>query len=333
MAGLPAAVAEWPAEEVEVAASRRRLRVQRALGVLWILDALLQLEPANFSRALVNDTILGNVENQPAPIAGSIRLVARLLEAHFVALNVAIVLVQLALGLALLAGTWVKPALACSVLWALGVWWFGEGFGGILAGEASLLVGAPGAAALYALVALAVWPVPCCGARSAAGVGLLGERALLGIWGLLWAGGALLRVIPFWFAPVYALQADLQNGLDGEPRWIFHANETLRHAALGAGLPLVIAMAALEASVGIGVLRLEHRRVALLLGGLLAALYWAIGQQYGGLLTSGATDAGSGPLYLLLAALLWPLSGRASSGDARDDHRLPRRREAAAFGL
>ena len=40
----------------------------------------------------------------------------------------------------------------------LGVWWFGEGLGGVLSGAASPLNGAPGAVILYALLAVLLWP-------------------------------------------------------------------------------------------------------------------------------------------------------------------------------
>ena len=50
------------------------------------------------------------------------------------------------------------PALAASVVWALGVWWFGEGLGGVLNGVASPLNGAPGAVIIYALLAVLLWP-------------------------------------------------------------------------------------------------------------------------------------------------------------------------------
>ena len=49
-------------------------------------------------------------------------------------------------------------AAVASVLWALGVWFLGEGLGGLAGGTASLLTGGPGAAVLYAVLALAAWP-------------------------------------------------------------------------------------------------------------------------------------------------------------------------------
>jgi hypothetical protein len=42
----------------------------------------------------------------------------------------------------------VKVALLASFGWSLGVWWIGEGLGGLSTGTASPLTGAPGAALL-----------------------------------------------------------------------------------------------------------------------------------------------------------------------------------------
>lgn len=303
-----------------VLAAKRR-RVQRILGVFWMIDALLQLQPTNFTPNLVFGTILGNAENQPEPILGSIVHVAYLLAPYPVELNVTIIVIQLALSVALLVQRNVKVALACSVLWALGVWWLGEGFGGIFSGEGTLLVGAPGPALLYALLALVAWPRrPPAAAATIAGAGALGERATRQAWGGLWVGGALLRVAPFWFAPVYALHADLQLGLDQEPRWILDLNEALSHAAARAGLPLVIAIALLEAVIGIGVFTPRFRRGFLTAGMVLAAAYWCIGQQFAGLFTGAASDIGTGPLVILLAWSLWP---RASTRSAPGGEATP----------
>jgi hypothetical protein len=293
--------------------------VQHVLGVFWIIDALLALQPTNFTSKLVSGTILGNAENQPEPILGSIVHVAHLIGPYPIELNVAIIVVQLGIGVALLMQRNAKAVLAFSVVWALGVWWIGEGLGGTFSGEATLLVGAPGPALLYALLALVAWPRHQPGASTTvAGAGALGERITRDAWAFLWVGGSLLRVAPFWFAPVYALRADLQLGLNEEPHWIFNLNEALTRAAARAGLPLVIAMALLEATIGIGVFT-RWRREFLTVGMVLGAVYWCVGQQFAGLFSGAATDIGTGPLIILLAWTLWPISS-ARSG-ARGHHR------------
>lgn len=318
---------------------RSTRRVQLALAALWAIDALLQLQAPNFTPDLVYGTILGNIENQPQPIAGSILTAVHLLGPHAVELNVAIIVVQLALCVGLVWRRTVKLALAGSIAWALGIWWFGEGFGGIFAGEGSILAGAPGAALLYALLALLAWPVdrPQAGsvagapgltheqhlddpvdrpqtAGSVAGAGALGERRALYAWALLWVGGALLPLLPLGFAPVYALQADLQTGLNEEPGWMLHLGDSLSRFAGTAGIALPIAIAILEAGIGVGVLCCErHRRAFLAAAIVVSCAYWLVGQQLAGLLTGGATDVDSAPLYVLFALTLWPRRAGARS--------------------
>ena len=283
-------------------------RLQRALAAFWAIDALLQAQPYNFTKSLIFSTILGNAENQPQPIYGSLVRASHLLGPHPIELNIAIITVQFSIAAGLVWPRTIKPALALSIAWALGVWWLGEGLGGIFAGKATLLVGAPGPALLYAVLALVAWPRRRRSGVTVAGAGALGDRVTAGLWALLWIGGAILRLVPFWFPPVYALAGDFELGLNQEPHWLFRVNETLSHLAATAGLPLVIAIATIEAGIGIGVLT-RHRRAFLATGMVLAAIYWVFGQQLAQLLTGEATDLAAGPLYILLALTLWPRTG------------------------
>ena len=279
--------------------------VQLALAGFWAIDALLQLQPVNFTQDLVYGTILGNAENQPQPIFGSLVSASHLLGSHAVALNVAIIVIQLVIATGLLWPRTVKPALGLSIGWALGVWWLGEGFGGIFAGKATLLVGGPGPALLYAVLAVVAWPTERRRGGTIAGAGALGESATRRVWAVLWVGGAILRLVPFWFGPVYALAGDFQLGLDEEPHWLAAINQTLSHFAATSGLALVIALAAVEAAIGVGVLT-RHRRAFLAAGMIVATVYWVFGQQFAGLFTGSATDVAAGPLFILLALTLWP---------------------------
>ena len=290
-------------------------RLQLALAAFWAIDALLQLQPDNFTKSLILGTILGNAENQPQPIYGSLVWASHVLAPYPVQLNVAIISVQSLIAIGLVWPRTIKLALGLSIAWALGVWWLGEGFGGLFAGKATLLVGAPGPALLYAVLALVAWPGRRRTGVTVAGAGALGEGATSGLWALLWIGGAILRVVPFWFPPVYALAGDFQLGLDQEPHWLFRVNESLSHLATTAGLPLVIAVAAVEAVIGVGVLT-RFRRTFLGLGIVVAAVYWVFGQQLAQLLTGHATDLGAGPLYVLLALTIWP--GRQRHKKRRD---------------
>ena len=77
---------------------------------------------------------------------------------HPALFNAAFATIQLALAAGLLWRRTTRLALAGTIVWALGVWWLGEGLGGLLTGTASPVTGAPGAALLYVVIAVLAWP-------------------------------------------------------------------------------------------------------------------------------------------------------------------------------
>ena len=134
-----------------------RRKLQLALAVSWLLDGVLQYQPSMFSHGFPQ-MLAGASSGNPAVIASPINWSATLITHHLIALNAIFATIQLALGLGIAWRPTVKLALGASVVWALAVWWLGEGLGGILAGSASPIDGAPGAVILYALLAVEVWP-------------------------------------------------------------------------------------------------------------------------------------------------------------------------------
>jgi hypothetical protein len=140
-----------------VAALDARRRLQLLLAGLWLLDGVLQLQSVMFTRqfpAMLAESAAG----QPGVVAAPVTWAARLIAGHPAPANAAFAALQIALGLGLAWRPAVRPALAGSVLWGLAVWWLGEGLGGLFTGTASPAGGAPGAALLYAVVAVLLWP-------------------------------------------------------------------------------------------------------------------------------------------------------------------------------
>ena len=134
-----------------------RRALQLGLAAIWVLDGVLQYQPFMFTRAfgqMLGSTSAGN----PGVIARPINWDAVLVDHHLVLVNTIFATIQLLLGLGIAWRPTVRVALAASVAWSLGVWWFGEGLGGVLTGAASPLNGAPGAVILYALLAVLLWP-------------------------------------------------------------------------------------------------------------------------------------------------------------------------------
>ena len=113
--------------------ARRGLQI--ALGIVWLLDAALQFQPFMFGRGFATQIIEPAAAGEPGLVARPLLWSAHLMAAHPVACNAAFAVVQLAIAAGLLLPRTVRPALAVSVAWALGVWWLGEGLGGTLTGE------------------------------------------------------------------------------------------------------------------------------------------------------------------------------------------------------
>ena len=135
---------------------RRSLRF--TLGWLWLLDGLLQLQPFMFTRGFAHQVIAPVGTGQPFFVAGPVSWNAHLIAEHPAAANTVFASIQLVIGFSLLLSRSARAAIVASVLWATGVWYFGEGLGGVLGGHMTALLGAPGAALLYALLSCAAWP-------------------------------------------------------------------------------------------------------------------------------------------------------------------------------
>ena len=134
-----------------------RRALQLALAAIWLLDGVLQYQSFMFTKAF-GQMLASTAPGNPAVIASPINWDARLVEHNTVALNAIFATIQLLLALGIAWRPTVRLALGASIPWSLGVWWFGEGLGGVLNGAADPVNGAPGAVILYALLAVLLWP-------------------------------------------------------------------------------------------------------------------------------------------------------------------------------
>src|SRR5215472_12171139 len=132
--------------------------LRRILGALWLIDGLLQLQPQMFTMNMVNKVLSPITSGQPAFIAASLQWIVSVITAHLAAANIVIAVVQVALGVLLITGLWVRATVIVSIFWALLVWYGGEGMSMLLAGQGSALTGAPGAVLLYPLLGLLIYP-------------------------------------------------------------------------------------------------------------------------------------------------------------------------------
>ncbi len=303
--------------------SSRGLRV--ALGVLWIVDGLLQAEPAKFASSYPLGDLAQSVMGSPPVIYRSIFDGIRPFVAHWPLWNLACVLLQLAIGAALISNRLTRTALTVSFVWGLVIWWLGEGFGTLPTGFATMLGGAPGPALLYVALGALGWP-----RRDRRDVS---APAWAAVWAVLWLGAAALH-LAFQLPAGVVIQANLEeNGL-GQPRFLQDAGTWLYHLAATNGVAISFALAAVEAAVGLGALFRRGRRWWLAAAIAFSVFAWVVGQDLGDILTSDGTDPGLGPLVVLLALAAWPVSDRLRRSRSRPGHaRAVGDSGAAAGGL
>jgi len=292
--------------------------LQLILAATWLLDGLLQYQSSMYSTMfgeMIGDSATGN----PGVIASPISWNAALVEHHLVLLNTVFATIQLLLGLGIAYRPTVRVALAASIAWSLGVWWFGEGLGGVLSGGASPVNGAPGAVILYALLAVLLWPADRPGVTApfvaARAVGAPVARLL---WLVLWGSLAYFALTPANRAP-QALHDMIVSMTGGEPGWVTalenHAAAVLDHQGLTASIVLAATLIVIAAGV---FLPPPLARSAVILALVMAAFIWVFGEAFGQLLTGGATDPNSAPLLALLALAYWPPATAASHGEGSD---------------
>jgi hypothetical protein len=279
--------------------------LQLALGALWLLDAILQYQEVMFTRSF-SQSLAAPAAGNPAVLARPITWNAGLVGQHAVALNAVFATVQLVLALGIAWRPTVKVALGASIGWAVAVWWFGEGFGGVLTGVATPVTGAPGPVILYALLAVLLWPRDSAASAPFTAARAVGPPAARALWLTLWASLAYFALLPANRAP-QALHDMITEMTAGQPGWLAAimngAAGLLAHRGLAASIVLAMLLAAIAAGI---YLPRPAARAALILAILIAATIWVIGQALGDILTGVSTDPGSGPLLALLALAYWP---------------------------
>lgn len=273
--------------------TRRRLQI--VLGLIWLLDGALQCQPFMFGRGFATQIVAPTGAGQPWIVHGPVQFAVRLILSHPAACNGIFAGVQLALGLGLLFRRSAHLALIGSIGWAVAVWWLGEGLGGLTAGP-TLLNGAPGAALLYAVVAVAAWT------RTTADGDRRPSGWVIPLWSGLFLLGAGLQATSGNGNGV-GLQRMFSDAAGDNTGWVARVDSHLGHtsipntvvAALIAGMVFIAMSAFIEG---------WPRRVSAALGGVLALGSWVVLQGFGDLTTGQATDPNAGVLIVVLAFAL-----------------------------
>jgi len=299
---------------------RFRRKLQIALGVIWVVVAGLQYQPFMFKRSFVAG-LESTTAGQAQWIKSSVHWALSDVAVHHLTLYNAIwATIQLVIGLLILYRPTVKIGLAASIPWALLVWWFGEGFGGLWGG-ATPVMGYPGAVTIYALIALLLWPRDEKrdeAADSVATAGLLGSSGARLVWTLFWLGAARSQLLTANRSPT-ALGSMVTSMRTGEPQWIKDIDTNLGNNVLnhhGTQFSLAIAILFVFAALSIYIPKVF--RSAVVMTTVLALFIWVV-ENFGTIFTSEGTDPNSGPLLVLLAVCYWPLRRRSQPSNVQSD--------------
>jgi hypothetical protein len=283
--------------------------IQITLGLIWMLAGLLQFQSFMYTHGIVSEVFAPVAEKQWSIVGGPMKTLDSFYGRDLTLWNTLAAVTQCAIGLGLiLSRRTVRLALLASFGWALVVWWFGEGFGGLTSNTLpSPLMGAPGGVILYAIVGLLVYPTGKREGRSPVDTGPLGDRGGLVAWSALWAMSAGL-----WLANVNRAQEATHEMIEGmavaSPHWLATIQTSLGSHTQGHGTAIAVVLASVSLAVAIGVWT-PLRWPALAIGIVVSLAYWVLGQSLGGPFWIGnATDVNAGPLFVLLAVALLPVA-------------------------
>ena len=298
---------------VRAAPDARRV-LQLALAGLWLLDGVLQYQAFMFSKGF-GQMLAGTASGNPGVVGRPITWNASLVQHHAVLVNAIFATVQLLLGIGIAWRPAVRPALAASIAWALGVWWLGEGLGMVLTPGTSPVTGAPGAVILYALLAVLLWPADRPGpAAPFVAARAVGAPVARGLWLVLWLGLAYFALQPANRAP-QGLHDMIAGMAHGEPGWLAALERNAAALVAHQGLTASIVLAAALVLVAAGVyLPGRPARGAVALAILVAAVLWVFGEAFGAILAGGSTDPNSGLPLILLALAYWPARTAGARG-------------------
>ncbi len=285
----------------EESRSYRFLRV--GLGVLWIIDGILQMQPGMFTRGFVTNVLSPVMSGQPSWIVtlmqGGIHLWMQL----FSVSNMMSTLIQLLIGVLLLCtkGLGRTIGLYLSLLWAIVVWAFSEGFGSIFAGSPTILTGAPGSALFYAIASV-----------------------LLLLPTYVWSTEMISRFVRY-MGSVYLLLATLWQALPSsgyfqgsnlsgiftqasqltpQPGFLIAVLSAMADVAAAHAIIFNIVLSSLLAIVAVLWFARNRSLVTLVIALALCFAIWFFGQDFG-IFGGFATDVNSAPIFGLLLITGW----------------------------
>lgn len=295
-------------------------RLRQILGILWLIDGLLQLQPLMFTMNMINGIMVPMIQAQPASIGANLQWIVQVTTEHIELMNWSIAIIQIGIGLCLIFGHWVKPAVIVSIFWAIAVWYAGEGLSMLLTGQGSVLTGAPGSVLLYPLLGLVIYPrhslymdtSSTSAADNTHEEGILSRLQLRWILAGFWFFAALLQLQPYWWQSGRISEAIGSMAGQGGLNNFFVDPVLLRISATTANMetPLNIAMIVIFLALGIALALAKDAQIrpSLVLSIVVSLIIWYCAEAFGMILTGMATDFNSGLILVVIALACWPLA-------------------------
>jgi hypothetical protein len=282
-----------------------------ALGLLWLIDGLAQLQPKMFTSQFANNVVLTSASGQPHFLASLIHFFISIFLTHPAFFNSCILITQLGLAFLILYKRSSVLGLKLSILWALFVWTVGEGLGGLLGFNSNLLTGLPGAAILYAFLAV----IAIIQLNKSEKENYKGYSSTF-IWALVWILGGIYQLLPQQNSVGSFLSSTMP--MKGQPVWLysihFHFSSWLSSLTSSShmmnmnqttGYWFILTLAIAEILIGISIfLPRKISMIFIWLGIAMSLAFWLIGQNLGGYYSGLATDPNTGPLLVLLGLVV-----------------------------
>ena len=308
--------------------------LQRVLGALWLIDGLLQLQPQMFTANMINGVMKPMLQGQPGLIEPSLQFIVAQTTLHITAVNLLVAIVQIGLGLGFLifSDRWVKELVWISIVWALIVWYGGEGMSMLLTSQASVLTGAPGAVLLYPLLGLVIYPRQQPQGEGGSEEGLLSRKHFRWVLAGFWCFAALLQLQPFWWQDGQISQSIGamvgQGGLNRivvDPVLLLISNDTNTSEIVLNSVLIVIFLAL---GIALALVKEEQVRPFLIVSIVASVLIWYFAEGFGMVLTGMATDFNSGLLLIIMTLACWP-KVRALRTTSVKDTKVVQQKESA----
>jgi hypothetical protein len=296
-----------------------RRTLQLALATIWLADGILQLQSFFFTKKFGLQMISGMSQGNPSIIARPITWWGTTIGHHAVLTDAIFAVTQTTIAVVIAWRPTVKIGLAVSIVWAVGVWWVGEGLGGVLNGTANPVNGAPGAVMIYALLAVLLWPSDRAGQRAPfTAARAVGAPVAKFLWLALWGSLSYFAVLGA-NRSSRGLHNLITTEADGEPGWVAWLDHHVASMVDHHGLAVTVMLAILLLVVAIGTyLPRSFANATLALAAMIGLTFWVVGENFGALFTNRATDVNSGPLLILLAAAYWRWADHTGARHASD---------------